>query len=76
MIGALQVFGQSFVLTGGGPDRATLFTVVLLYQKAFGELKMGYASALAWILFVVILIFTLVQLAASKRWVHYEGEPK
>lgn len=76
VIGALQVFGQSFVLTGGGPDRATNFMVVWLYQKAFGELKMGYASALAWILFVVILLFTLLQLAAAKRWVYYEGDLK
>ncbi len=74
VIGALQVFGQSFVLTGGGPDRATNFMVVWLYQKAFGELRMGYASALAWILFVVILLFTLLQLAAARKWVYYEGE--
>jgi len=76
VIGALQVFGQAFVLTDGGPDRATQFMVVWLYHKAFGELQMGYASALAWILFVVILAFTLLQLAASRRWVHYEGELK
>ncbi len=76
VIGALQVFGQSFVITQGGPDRATNFMVVWLYQKAFGELKMGYASALAWILFVVILAFTLLQLAAAKKWVYYEGDLK
>ena len=74
VIGALQVFGQSFVLTDGGPDRATMFMVVWLYKKAFGELQMGYASALAWILFIVILAFTLLQLAAARRWVFYEGE--
>ncbi len=76
VIGALQVFGQAFVLTDGGPDRATSFMVVWLYRKAFGELQMGYASALAWILFVVILGFTLLQLVLSKRWVYYEGELK
>lgn len=76
VIGALQVFGQSFVLTDGGPDRATLFMVVWLYKKAFGELQMGYASALAWILFVVILVFTLLQLAIARRWVYYEGDLK
>ena len=76
VIGALQVFGQSFVLTDGGPDRATLFMVVWLYKKAFGELKMGYASAIAWLLFVVILAFTLLQLAAARKWVYYEGELK
>ncbi len=76
VIGALQVFSQSFVLTAGGPDRATSFMVVWLFQKAFGELKMGYASAIAWILFVVILAFTLLQLAMAKRWVYYEGDLK
>ena len=73
VIGALQVFGQSFVITAGGPDRATLFAVVWLYDQAFGQLRMGYASAIAWILFVVIMAFTVVQLALAKRWVFYEG---
>jgi len=76
VIGALQVFGQSFVITAGGPDRATLFAVVWLYDQAFGQLKMGYASAIAWILFIVILIFTVIQLAIAKRWVFYEGDLK
>ncbi len=76
LIGALQVFSQSFVITAGGPDRATEFMVVWLYDQAFGQLKMGYASAIAWILFVVIMAFTLVQLVLAKRWVFYEGELK
>ena len=76
VIGALQVFTQAFVITDGGPDRATMFYMLNLYKKAFGELKMGYASALAWILFVIILLVTLVQLKGSKRWVFYEGELK
>ncbi|AIE87176.1 extracellular solute-binding protein [Fimbriimonas ginsengisoli] len=76
VIGALQVFGQSFVMTGGGPDRATLFYVVWLYQKAFGELRMGYASALAWILFVIILLITVLQFGIARKWVYYEGDLK
>jgi multiple sugar transport system permease protein len=76
IIGALQVFSQSFVITQGGPDRATLFYMVWLYGKAFGELKMGYASALAWILFVIILAITVLQLGLAKKWVYYEGELK
>lgn len=76
VIGALQVFGQAFVITSGGPDRATLFAVVWLYDQAFGQLKMGYASAIAWILFVVIMLFTVLQLALAKRWVFYEGDLK
>ncbi|RYG26437.1 extracellular solute-binding protein [bacterium] len=76
VIGVLQVFDQAFVTTGGGPDRATMFYMVWLYDTAFGKLQMGYASALAWILFVVILAITVVQLGFAKRWVYYEGELK
>jgi multiple sugar transport system permease protein len=76
VIGTLQVFSQAFVTTGGGPDRATMFYMVWLYNTAFGQLKMGYASALAWILFVVILIVTVIQLGLAKRWVFYEGDLK
>jgi multiple sugar transport system permease protein len=76
IIGALQVFTQAVVMTGGGPDRATLFMVVYLYSQAFQSLQMGYASALAWILFTIILVITVIQLQASKRWVYYEGDIK
>lgn len=76
IIGALQVFGQAFVMTDGGPDRATLFYVVWVFKTAFSDLKMGYASALAWILFVIIMVITAIQLKLSKRWVFYEGEIK
>jgi multiple sugar transport system permease protein len=74
-IGSFQVFTQGFVMTGGGPNNATLFYVLYLYQNAFQFLKMGYASALAWVLFLIILVFTLVQMKLS-RWVHYEGDAK
>lgn len=76
VIGALQVFTQAVVMTDGGPDRATLFYMVHLYRVAFRDLKMGYASALAWILFVIILVITILQLRGAKRWVYYEGEAK
>jgi ABC-type sugar transport system permease subunit len=72
VIGSFQVFTQGFVMTQGGPNNATLFYVLYLYQNAFQFLKIGYASALAWVLFVIILVFTLVQLKTS-RWVHYES---
>ena len=72
VIGSFQVFTQGFVMTQGGPNNATLFYVLYLYQNAFQFLKMGYASALAWVLFVVILYVTLLQMKMSK-WVHYEG---
>jgi multiple sugar transport system permease protein len=71
-IGSFQVFTQGFVMTAGGPNNATLFYVLYLYQNAFQYLRMGYASALAWILFIIILAVTLVQMRTSK-WVYYEG---
>ncbi|MGB6122751.1 MAG: sugar ABC transporter permease [Bacteroidota bacterium] len=80
IIGSFQVFTQAFVMTGtvqpgseGGPNNATLFYVLYLYKKAFQEFEMGYASALAWILFFIVLIFTMMQTRFARRWVHYEG---
>jgi multiple sugar transport system permease protein len=73
IIGAFQVFTQSYIITGGGPENATLFYVLYLYRMAFENFQMGYASALAWVLFVIILIFTFVQFWLSERWVFYEG---
>ena len=72
VIGSFQVFTQGFVMTQGGPNNATLFYVLYLYQNAFQFLKVGYASAMAWVLFLVILAFTVLQMRMS-RWVHYEG---
>ena len=80
IIGSFQVFTQAFVMTGtvqpgseGGPNNATLFYVLYLYKKAFQEFEMGYASALAWILFFIVLVFTVMQTRFARRWVHYEG---
>jgi len=81
LVGALQVFTQAFVMTGGvqpgsegGPNQSTLFIVLYIYKKAFQEYDMGYASALAWFLFVVVVIFTYLQFKLAPRWVYYEGE--
>jgi multiple sugar transport system permease protein len=74
VIGSFQTFTQSFIMTGGGPKDATLFLVLYLYQKAFQQFQMGYASAMAWILFVIVMALTLLLLTTSKRWVYYEGE--
>ena len=77
VIGAFQVFTQVYVITVnhmGGPNNSTLVYVLYLYRKAFDELRMGYACALAWILFVVILLFTLLIIRSSALWVYYEGE--
>ena len=63
---------EALILTGGGPNDSTLFYVYYLFNNAFRYFKMGYASAQAWVLFLIILIITLVQIKVSKRWVHYE----
>lgn len=71
-IWAFQYFTEAFVMTGGGPVNATLFYALYLYRNAFTSLKMGYASAQAWILFIVVMIATLIIVRSSKRWVYYE----
>ncbi len=74
LIGAFQFFTQAFVMTKGGPNNATLSMVLFLYNKAFGQVRFGYASAIAWVLFAIIVSFTLLFQALSRRWVYYEGE--
>ncbi len=78
MIGALQIFMQAFVMVGkeGGVDNSLLFYVLYLYKQAFIEYRMGYASALAWILFVIILTLTMFVVRSSALWVYYEGEKR
>ncbi|MCB0088631.1 MAG: sugar ABC transporter permease [Caldilineaceae bacterium] len=76
IIGAFQVFTQAYIITQGGPENATLFYVLYLYRAAFENFRMGYASALAWVLFIIILIFTYIQFKLSDRWVFYEGAVK
>lgn len=73
MIGAFQVFTQAYVMTRGGPNFATYFYVLHLYEEAFVKFRMGYASAMAWILFVAVLVVTLVQFRLAGRWVYYEA---
>ncbi|MCB0065229.1 MAG: sugar ABC transporter permease [Caldilineaceae bacterium] len=74
IIASFQVFTQSFILTNGGPNNATLTQVLYLYRKGFQDFQFGYASALAWALFTVILFFTILVVRSSNTWVHYEGE--
>jgi multiple sugar transport system permease protein len=76
IIGAFQIFTQSYIITDGGPENATLFYVLYLYRMAFENFRMGYASAMAWVLFVIILLFTYIQFRLSDRWVFYEGAVK
>ena len=74
IIGALQVFAVPYIMTSGGPARATLFYAMWLYDNAFRFLRMGYACAMAWILFIIILVLTLISVKISKTHVYYVGK--
>ncbi|HEX6289622.1 MAG TPA: sugar ABC transporter permease [Herpetosiphonaceae bacterium] len=87
IIGAFQIFTTAYIIAGqgsedvgkGGPSQSLLFYVLYLYNRAFGKsgpggFQMGYASAMAWILFLIILAITLLQLWLARRWVYYESE--
>jgi multiple sugar transport system permease protein len=72
VIGAFQVFEYTYVMTGGGPVYATLTMVLYVYNNAFRDFEMGYASALAYVLFFILLGLTVIQFRLQRRWVHYE----
>ncbi|CAM5279886.1 carbohydrate ABC transporter permease [Streptomyces atroolivaceus] len=74
IIGAFQSFTQAFVVSGGtgGPTDSTLFYTLYLYQEGFGSFRMGYASALAWLLLIIVGAFTAMNFWASKYWVFYD----
>ena len=74
IIGALKVFAAAFVATEGGPAYATWFYALHIYTRAFKYFGMGYASALTWIFFFIMLALTWIQFQGSKRWVYYAGE--
>lgn len=73
-IGSFMTFTQSYLITGGGPLDETLFYAVYLYETAFEYLRMGYASAMAWVLLVIIAFITLIFFLTSKYWVFYQSE--
>jgi len=74
VIGSLQYFTQAYVMTNGGPMNSTLFYALYLFQNAFQFLSFGYASAMAWILFIIIAIIVYILLKTSARWVFYGGQ--
>jgi multiple sugar transport system permease protein len=76
IIATFQTFTSAFVATNGGPLDSTLFFVLYLYRQAFQMFNMGYASALAWVLFVVILALTLFVVRSGRWWVYYEDEAR
>lgn len=74
IIGSFQIFTSAFLLTeDGGPEQSTLFSVLYLYRLGFEQFDMGYASAYAWVIFLVILVFSLLQFRLARSWVYYEG---
>jgi multiple sugar transport system permease protein len=74
VIFTFQTFTSAFVATDGGPLDATLFLVLYIYKQAFQFFNMGYAAAIAWVLFIVIMIFTLLLVRSQRFWVFYLGE--
>ena len=76
LILSFQYFTQAYILTNGGPMKATYFYNLMIYNEAFSNLKMGYAAALAWFLLVMILVMTLTVFRSSSVWVYYESEVK
>ncbi|MGE5401706.1 MAG: carbohydrate ABC transporter permease [Ignavibacteriales bacterium] len=74
MIFSLQVFVEAYIMTKGGPVNSTMFYNLYLYNKAFDDFDMGYASALAWLLFIIGGIITFIQFRLSKKWVFNSGE--
>ncbi|MEZ4870553.1 MAG: sugar ABC transporter permease [Caldilineaceae bacterium] len=73
IIGSYQVFTASFILTDGGPNNATLTLVLYLYRRGFLMARFGYSAAIAWALFIIIMIFTLFTMRSSRSSVFYEG---
>ena len=75
-IDAFQVFTAAYIITDGGPARSTLFYMLYMFRTAFTDFEMGYASALAWIMGIIILIFTALVFKSSPLWVYYEAEAR
>jgi multiple sugar transport system permease protein len=73
IVNSFQAFTSAYIISGGtgGPSDSTLFATLYLYQQGFGSFHMGYASAMAWMLLIIIAVFTAVNFAASRRWVYY-----
>ena len=76
LIEAFRVFTAVYVITNGGPVRSTLFYMFYMFRSAFVDFEMGYASALAWLISVIIMAFTLLVFKSSALWVYYESEGK
>jgi multiple sugar transport system permease protein len=76
LIGAFQVFSQVFILTSGGPDNSSQMIVPFLFNEAFKNYHMGYASAVSWLLFLVVMFFTAIAFLTARKWIFYESESR
>ena len=76
MVQAFQEFNGPYIITQGGPLKSTYFLPLYIYEEAFKRFEMGYASAIAWMLFLIIMALTLVAFWSSKKWVYYAGDKR
>ncbi|MEJ7838701.1 MAG: sugar ABC transporter permease [Thermomicrobiales bacterium] len=74
LIAAIQVFTPVYLMTGGGPGNSSTMMGLLIYQEGFEEYNMGYASLLAWVLFMIVIVLTIIQFTIARKWVYYEGD--
>jgi multiple sugar transport system permease protein len=72
-INGFQVFTQAYIITRGGPNNESRFVVLRLFETAFTQSRMGYACAIAWVIFLIVLVLTVINFALSRKWVYYEG---
>lgn len=74
LIGAFQIFTPVYLMTGGGPGTSSMMMGLYIYRHGFEQFNMGYASTLAWLMFLIIITLTIIQFAFARRWVYYENE--
>lgn len=74
LIGAFQVFTPVYLMTGGGPGNSSMMLGLYIYRHGFQQFNMGYASTLAWMLFLIVIVLTVIQFAFANRWVYYESD--
>lgn len=74
LIGAFQVFTPVYLMTRGGPGTSSMMMGMLIYRHGFEQFNMGYASLLAWVLFLIVIVLTILQFTIARRWVYYEGD--
>jgi multiple sugar transport system permease protein len=73
VITSFQVFDLAYILTNGGPGTSSTTLVYWLFEKGFNDYAMGYASAIAWLLFLMVIVITAIEMRLQRRWVHYES---